>query len=110
MTILEEVFIEEYERANRKIIAFESELATLPKGYIREKTRNGRKYFYLQYRENDTVKSKYLKQDEVENMKRLIERRKEFEAALRIQKKSKKQIERALGKEILNEFTTKGFS
>lgn len=52
-----------------------NELKSLPKGYISRKVIRGRETFYLQWKENGKVKSKYLKHDEVDGFREQIRRR-----------------------------------
>ena len=55
------------------------ELESLPRGYISKKTIHGKKYFYLQYLDNKKIVSKYIKENELEPLKKDLERRKEIE-------------------------------
>lgn len=105
MTVLEEVLAEEYERSLRITRALESELAGLPKGSLRERVVRGRTYYYLQYREGGHVRSDYVRRENAERVRGDVERRKEIAAALKEQERSRRQIERALGKELLREYT-----
>ena len=59
-----------------------SELNTLPKGYISEKTIGGKRYSYLQVRSGDTVVSKYMRAEEVEKISEELSLRKESESKL----------------------------
>lgn len=103
MSIMEDVLLEEYDRSKRISKALEEEIASIPKGSIQKKIINGKEYCYLQYRANNSIKSDYIKPDEVEKIKSAIEKRKNDIVALREQKKSQKQIEKALGKDFINE-------
>ena len=51
------------------------ELEALPKGYISRKVIRGRETYYLQWKENGKVKSRYLKQGEVDGFREQIRRR-----------------------------------
>ena len=93
MTVMEEVLLEEYMRALRIERLLNSEIAELPKGSIQKKKIKGREYFYLQYRSELTKK---------------LEKRKENISALKEIQKTKAQIEKALGKDFLNEHTAEG--
>lgn len=103
-SVLEEIFIEEYDRIIRRINAAYKEIEALPKGSISKKNINGSEAFYLFYREGDKVKSKYIKKSDVENIKALVERRRHYEKIIRDSKKQKKQLEKVLGKETINEY------
>lgn len=59
------------------------ELNTLPQGSISEKKIKGKTYFYHQFKQNGKLVSKYLKQPEVEELRRLIARRKEIEEEIK---------------------------
>lgn len=61
------------------------ELKTLPKGTIVYKPISGTKRPYLQWKEAGKTKNKYLKQDEIEKVQALIDRRKVIEAKLKEQ-------------------------
>ena len=101
--------ISEFERAMLKeYLRFESELAesieelkTLPRGYISKKNINGHEYPYLQYNDNGKIKSEYIKADNLENIEKGILRRKELQDRIRTLKRNMKQVEKALGKEMI---------
>lgn len=76
----------------------ERELNSLPKGSIRTRKINNHEYYYLNYREGDKVRSDYLRADEIETMRAKINRRLELVAALKEQRRTQKQIEKALGR------------
>lgn len=103
MSVLEEVLMEEYDRSLRISRAMEAENELLPRGSVRRRMINGRPYFYLQYREGSHVRSEYLKAADADSVARAVARRRENEAALREQAKSRAQIVRALGREYVDE-------
>lgn len=51
----------------------------LPHGYISRKNINGKTQYYLQWRENGKMKSKYISSDDLAEIERKIARRKELE-------------------------------
>lgn len=104
MSILEEVLVEEYERSERVSRALATELAGLPRGSVREREINGRTYYYLQYREGNHVRSDYVSREDVEGLRERLARRKEVIAALKEQERSRKQIEKALGRGFIDEY------
>lgn len=61
----------------------EARIAELPTGYISEKNINGKKRYYLQWREGGKLKSKYIRVDELEVVKKQIAERKELEERLK---------------------------
>lgn len=58
-------------------------IAELPVGYISEKNIRGKKQYYLQWREDGKLKSKYIRTDDVETIRKQIEERKELEKRLK---------------------------
>lgn len=98
MSVLEGVLEEEYARSMRLCQRIEAELSSLPKGSVRTRKIRGHEYYYLNYRVGDAVKSDYIPACEVETARAQVARRKELAAALKEQKRSCKQIERALGR------------
>lgn len=58
------------------------ELEQLPVGYISKKNINGNTQYYLQWRENGRMKSKYIRKGDLETVERQIAKRKELEAAV----------------------------
>lgn len=72
----------EYKELLATKLEIEQKLSVLPKGYISKKTIGGKQYLYLQTRNGDTVESKYIKAEEVEEITKQLSLRKEYEAAL----------------------------
>jgi hypothetical protein len=100
MSILSEILKEEYERINNTLSSFEALAADLPKGSIREKLINGKKYSYLQWRENSKVRSKYLRQEEIATLTEQIEQRRQYEKEIKNLREAKKEFNRVVGKEL----------
>jgi hypothetical protein len=69
--------------------AYEKQLENLPKGSLRTKERNGKKYFYLSYRSNGKVVTEYVGNDEsvIGDLRERLERRKGVEGLMRNIKK-----------------------
>ena len=59
-----------------------AEIAALPRGYISQKNIKGKVYYYHQWSENGQKQSKYLRDDEVEPLAELIEKRKALQEEL----------------------------
>lgn len=78
--------------------ALEREVALLPKGSIREREISGHTYCYLQWRDGKHVRSRYVKCDELDELKRRLELRRSHVEALKEQGESRRIIERALGR------------
>lgn len=66
-----------------EIEKLQAELALLPKGYISNKTINGKVRHYLQWRENGKTQSKYIPDSEWEAVAAAVARRKEIEQLLK---------------------------
>ncbi len=78
-----------------EVRSLEERIDKLPSGYISNKNIKGKEYQYYQWNEDGKKKSKYLPSDQVENMRTLIELRRELEQKLRAMK-STKQIDYAV--------------
>ena len=65
--------------ALEKLAELTARIKTLPKGYISKKTIGGRVYYYHQWSENGSKQSRYIKDDEVEFLAKLINERKELQ-------------------------------
>ena len=100
MSILSEILREEYERLNRTIESYEAMVAGLPKGSIREKLIGGRRYPYLQWRDQDRVRSRYIKQEDVISLSEQIEQRRQYEKEIKSLRSSKKEFDRVIGREL----------
>lgn len=107
VTILEGVLLEEYERAVRTVEALAEAMRELPRGYLRERERNGRTYYYLQRREGNRVVSEYVPRERVNEVRAQVERRHELAAGLKVQERSRRQIEKALGRRFIDEHTAR---
>ncbi|NLY82739.1 MAG: hypothetical protein GX078_08255 [Clostridiales bacterium] len=103
MTILEEVLKEELERINRINKNIINELKELPSSYLSRKMINGKEYYYEQKREGNKIKSTYINKKEVESFSQKVKRRKELEKKLSELVKTKRQIEKVIGKDKFNE-------
>ena len=69
----------EKNEAFEKLTELTARIKELPKGYISKKTIGGKIYYYHQWSENGTKQSKYIKDDEVEPLSKLIAERKELQ-------------------------------
>lgn len=98
MSVLEDVLEEEYSRSSRLLVLMEQEISSLPKGSIRLRSIKDHEYCYLNYRVGNKVKSDYVPAADVDELRTKIERRRALAAAIREQKRSQKQIIRALGR------------
>ena len=67
----------------QRIAALTEQIDALPRGYLSQKDVGGRVYFYHQWSENGSKKSRYLKGEEMAVLSEQIERRKQLQAALK---------------------------
>ena len=76
MSVLMNVLKEEHERSKRIVKSIDKELSKLPIGYISKKQISGHIYYYIQFKENGKIKSKYInKKDALEYNKKVLRRR-----------------------------------
>jgi len=101
MALFEGVLMEEYERSLRITDAVEEAIADLPRGYVRERTRAGHTYYYHQFTEDGHVRCVYVPREEADELRDRIELRRSYAKGLKIQKKSRTQITRALGRRFI---------
>ncbi len=66
----------------------EERIKELPKGYISKKNIHGKTQHYLQWKENGKVKSKYIRDEELQELQNQIEERKRLQSRLK-EKKAK---------------------
>lgn len=89
MTIFHIAVIDEYKRNQKMIEAYKQEISKYPKGSIQKKG----KYCYLCYRENGKIIKKYIKMQNVLQIKKQIEERKKNEEILKRLNEEKKELE-----------------
>lgn len=71
------------ENSEEKILEIKKEIASLPKGYISNKTINGKVRKYYQWTEDGVKKSRYLNDEKASEMEKEIERRRMLESELK---------------------------
>ena len=81
------------EDINTQISDLENQIASLPVGYISKKMINSKERYYQQWTENGKVKSKYIKNEELDEFQKKIELRKSLQAKLSELKSSAAFIE-----------------
>ena len=96
-SVLQMVMLEEYARLLRLIDGIETELIDLPKGYISRKKIRNKESYYLQWRDGEKIRSKYISAEMLEEVQEKVARRQSLEKSLRSHKHDKKRIEIALG-------------
>lgn len=73
--------INEYVELLNMRLVYLNRLSELPRGYISKKIIGNKEYNYLQYRNKGRVESKYIRDGEIDDVRKLLELRKEAEAA-----------------------------
>lgn len=77
-----------------QILELEKQISSLPVGYISKKLISGKERYYQQWTENGKIKSKYIKNDELEDFREKIELRKSLQSKLSDLKSSAAFVER----------------
>jgi hypothetical protein len=94
MSILTDIIVEEKERLEELLTFYKSEISKYPKGYISRRKRNGNIYCYRSYRDGNTVRTIYIGitgSDEVKDIEKDIEKRRDFEKKYRQAKDNLKE-------------------
>ncbi len=81
------------------------EIEKLPKGYISTKTISGKTYFYHQWSENGNKKSRYIRDDELKELSKLIEKRKILQKELRALKQNIRNAPKNSKSDIMGEWS-----
>ena len=100
MSNIEIMLIDEYMRALRRKEAYSKELSAMPKGSIQVKND----HFYLCYRDEGKVVSKYIRSDEVDELKITLAERKRYEYLIKKTDEDIRFIEKSIGRSKLNEY------
>ena len=79
---------------NKQIQELEAQISSLPAGYISKKIINGKERYYQQWTTEGKIKSKYIKNEDLENFQKKIELRKSLQAKLSDLKSSVAFIEK----------------
>ena len=82
MSILMDLLEEELDRLDRQKAAYEADLKQLPKGYISKKNIRGKVSYYLQHRDGQQIKSKYISEKDLPSLEEKIQRSKQLQASL----------------------------
>ncbi len=99
MAVVMDILDNERRRLVKLLSKYESQLSELPKGSISVKKRSNRDYAYLAHREGRKVVFDYIgpaSSDAVQELSKMIERRKELEDTIRQVKQNLKTVERSL--------------
>lgn len=99
-SIIRETLEEELARNERSQHVYEREIARLPRGSVTVRTRRGRQYCYLKYRDGAKVVTDYvgLECSVGDDLRRQIAKRQSLQESLRRLKREHAFIVRALGR------------
>lgn len=96
-TVLKDNLREELERSILQEQMALDVLEKSPKGYLVKKNINNKTYYYIQWREKNKVKSKYVKKDQEQETKILFAQKKGAKKLLKVARYNKKMLKKALG-------------
>lgn len=99
MAVVMDILDNERMRLVKLLSKYESEISQMPRGSISMKKRSSRDYAYLAHREGKRVVFDYVGPayaDAVQELRQMIERRKELEDKVRQAKQNLKAVERSL--------------
>lgn len=83
MDSVEEMIMLDYERYGSALESLEAELAQLPKGNLVFRTLHNCQYCHLQYKDKDGIHNIRVPDNEIENMQKIIARRKMLQNAVK---------------------------
>lgn len=95
--VVESILQDEFKRVKHLQKKYEEKISELPLGYLLERGLQGKKVYYLSYREGDRIRQKYLGKLSVEEIKQYQDQMK-LKKQLRQQLKETKQNIRYLEK------------
>ena len=104
LSMVEEQLLDDYYRGLRNIDIYSERISSYPKGCISKKNIRGCETYYLQWREGDKVKSKYINRKNLDEVRSMIESRRAGEKNIRSIKEDLRRIERFLGKELIQSY------
>ena len=92
MSVVQDVIKEEYNRLIELIEQYDQKIADYPKGSISVKSRRGKPYYYLSFREGDKVKSVYLGKEDSSKVIKYSEQIKKRQRYEELRKQAKKNL------------------
>ena len=97
MNLILNTVMQEKQRIDFMIEKYNEALLSLPKGSLTERRIGSKTYYYLKYRENGKVISKYIPADLADETRERIERRRHTETMLVSLQKEKELADKILG-------------
>ena len=83
MNLIISTVLQEKRRIDYMLEKYQEALAGLPKGTLSEKLVNGNTYYYLKYRDGKKVISQYIRKQDVDALRKQIEKRRHIETMIR---------------------------
>ena len=83
MNLIISTVLQEKRRIDYMLEKYQEALAGLPKGTLSEKQVNGNTYYYLKYRDGKKVISQYIRKQDVDALRKHIEKRRHIETMIR---------------------------
>lgn len=83
MNLIISTVLQEKRRIDYMLEKYQEALAGLPKGTLSEKPVNGNTYYYLKYRDGKKVISQYIRKQDVDALRKQIEKRRHIETMIR---------------------------
>ena len=102
-TPLEIKLLDEYYRCERNLATNDEAISECVKGSLQRQIINEKLYHYLVWRDGKEVKKKYIKMEDAPGIYFSIKRRKELESNKKVLIHDIKILEKALGKDLINE-------
>ncbi len=104
LTAVDEQLLDEYFRMERIIPVQEEALANYIHGSLSRKLIGTSYQYYLQWREGDKIKSKYIPRKDVPSLMREIKLRNECKDGIKAMKRDIQRIRRVLGAKMIEEY------
>lgn len=98
--------LDQYFRVKNSIRSYEENIEKkCVKGSLIKKRINNKEYTYLQWRDGEKVRSRYVKKSELNNIEKGIRMRKKYKESIKQLKLSLHDMEKFLGKELIEEYS-----
>lgn len=86
MNLLMSKVRQEKQRIEYMLLKYKEEYAAMPKGTLSEKKSGNKVYYYLKFRDGKKVVSKYVKDNEMEELKEQLEKKKHMDTMIKFLK------------------------
>ncbi len=83
MNLLLHTVMQEKQRIEYMLGAYQAELDALPKGTVSERAVGGNTYYYLKFRDGKKVISQYISKKDIDSLKSQLDKRRHIEAMIK---------------------------